>query len=136
MAQIQVTNLTFSYDGSADDVLKDVTFNIDTDWKLGLIGRNGKGKTTLLNLFMGKYEYQGSITTGTRFDYFPYRVSERDTDKTASELIEGWKPTVESWQVMVQMNQLGMDPECLYRPFVTLSVCSNMIIPKIGTKIP
>ena len=121
MAQIQVTNLTFSYDGSADDVLRDVTFNIDTDWKLGLIGRNGKGKTTLLNLFMGKYEYQGSITTGTRFDYFPYRVSERDTDKTASELIEGWKPTVESWQVMVQMNQLGMDSECLYRPFGTLS---------------
>ena len=121
MAQIQVTNLTFAYDGSADDVLKDVTFNIDTDWKLGLIGRNGKGKTTLLNLFMGKYEYQGSITTSTRFDYFPYRVTERDNLRTASELIEEWKPTVESWQVMVQMNELKMDPECLYRPFGTLS---------------
>ena len=121
MAQIQVTNLTFSYDGSADDVLRDVTFNIDTDWKLGLIGRNGKGKTTLLNLFMGKYEYQGSITTSTRFDYFPYSVTGRDSGKTASELIEEWKPTVESWQVMVQMNELKMDPECLYRPFGTLS---------------
>ncbi|MCR5521146.1 MAG: ABC-F type ribosomal protection protein [Lachnospiraceae bacterium] len=121
MAQIQVTNLTFAYDGSADDVLKDVTFNIDTDWKLGLIGRNGKGKTTLLNLFMGKYEYQGSITTSTRFDYFPYRVTERDNLRTASELIEAWKPTVESWQVMIEMNELKMDPECLYRPFGTLS---------------
>ena len=65
MAQIQVTDLTFSYDGSADDVLKDATFNIDTDWKLGLIGRNGKGKTTLLNLFMGRYEYRGTIAAGT-----------------------------------------------------------------------
>ena len=71
MAQIRVNDLTFAYDGSADDVLRDVTFNIDTDWKLGLIGRNGKGKTTLLNLFMGKYDYKGSIQTGTRFDYFP-----------------------------------------------------------------
>ena len=121
MAQIQVTNLTFSYDGSADDVLKDVTFNIDTDWKLGLIGRNGKGKTTLLNLFMGKYEYQGSITTGTRFDYFPYRVTERDNLRTAAELIQGWKPQAESWQILIQMNQIQMDPECLYRPFATLS---------------
>ncbi|MBR5369168.1 MAG: ABC-F type ribosomal protection protein [Lachnospiraceae bacterium] len=121
MAQIQVTNLTFSYDGSADDVLKDVTFNIDTDWKLGLIGRNGKGKTTLLNLFMGRYEYQGVISTSTRFDYFPYQVTEKDNLKTAFELIESWKPGVESWQVMVQMNQLGMDSECLYRPFGTLS---------------
>ena len=81
MAQIQVTDLTFSYDGSADDVLKDATFNIDTDWKLGLIGRNGKGKTTLLNLFMGRYEYRGNIAAGTRFDYFPYQVTESDGNR-------------------------------------------------------
>lgn len=31
MAQIRVTDLSFSYDGSADDVLKEVTFSIDTD---------------------------------------------------------------------------------------------------------
>ena len=121
MAQIQVTDLTFSYDGSADDVLKDATFNIDTDWKLGLIGRNGKGKTTLLNLFMGRYEYRGTIAAGTRFDYFPYQMTESDNKKNAADLIEVWKPQVESWQVLIQMNQLGMDPECLYRPFETLS---------------
>ena len=121
MAQIQVTNLTFSYEGSADDVLKEVTFNIDTDWKLGLIGRNGKGKTTLLNLFMGRYEYRGNIAAGTRFDYFPYQMTESDNKKNAANLIEVWKPQVESWQVLIQMNQLGMDPECLYRPFETLS---------------
>ena len=47
MSQIRVSNLTFAYEGSPYDVLKNVSFNIDTDWKLGLIGRNGKGKTTL-----------------------------------------------------------------------------------------
>ena len=121
MAQIQVTNLTFSYDGSADDVLRDVSFNIDTDWKLGLIGRNGKGKTTLLNLFMGRYEYSGSIKTGCRFDYFPYKVSEAQMNEDAASLIGSWKPQIELWQVLVQMNGLCMDPECLYRPFKTLS---------------
>jgi lincosamide and streptogramin A transport system ATP-binding/permease protein len=121
MAQIQVTDLTFSYDGSADDIFKDVSFSIDTDWKLGLIGRNGKGKTTLLNLFMGRHDYRGSIRTGIRFDYFPYRVSGSDLRKNAEELIEKWKPQVEIWQVLIQMNELKMDPECLYRPFETLS---------------
>ena len=121
MARIQVNDLTFSYDGSADDVLKNITFSIDTDWKLGMIGRNGKGKTTLLNLFMGKYEYTGSISGGGKFDYFPYQVSENDLEKNASDLIESWKPQVEMWQVMIQMNELKMDPECLYRPFGTLS---------------
>ena len=121
MAQIQVSDLTFCYEGSFDDVLRNVSFNIDTDWKLGLIGRNGKGKTTLLNLFMGRYEYKGSIVSSTRFDYFPYSVTESDKEKTASELMEIWKPQIENWQVLVQMDQLGMDPECLYRPFRTLS---------------
>ncbi len=121
MAQIQVNDLTFSYDGSADDVLKDVNFSIDSDWKLGLIGRNGKGKTTLLNLFMGKYDHRGSIRTSVRFDYFPYKVSDADLMQNASDLFEKWKPGIELWQVLIQMNELKMDPECLYRPFGTLS---------------
>ena len=52
MAQIAVNDLTFFYEGGADSVFENATFHIDTDWKLGLIGRNGKGKTTLLNLMM------------------------------------------------------------------------------------
>ena len=37
-------NLTFAYEGSFDDIFENVSFSIDTDWKLGFIGRNGKGK--------------------------------------------------------------------------------------------
>ena len=44
MAQISVNNLTFYYDGSVDNVFENVSFSIDTNWNLGFIGRNGKGK--------------------------------------------------------------------------------------------
>ena len=121
MAQIRVNDLTFSYEGSGDTVLENVNFNIDTDWKLGMIGRNGKGKTTLLRLLMGDHEYTGSITASTGFDYFPYEVTEAELSETADELMAKWKPQVESWQVLVQMNQIQMDAEVLYRPFETLS---------------
>ena len=121
MAEIKVTDLTFSYEDSADTILDGISFHIDTDWKLGFIGRNGKGKTTMLRLLMGDYSYQGSITTSVRFDYFPYPIREEDMEKTASELIPDWKPEIEEWQVLIQMNQIKMDPECLYRPFGTLS---------------
>lgn len=47
MSQINVNNLTFCYEESIENVFENVTFSIDTNWKLGLIGRNGKGKTTL-----------------------------------------------------------------------------------------
>ena len=62
MSIISVKNLTFRYDGSLNNVFENVSFNIDTDWKLGLIGRNGKGKTTFLKLLLGEYEYKGTIT--------------------------------------------------------------------------
>lgn len=121
MAQINVSNLTFAYEGCFDNVFENTSFSIDTDWKLGFIGRNGKGKTTFLNLLLGKYEYSGIISGNTNFDYFPYVVSREDMSKTADELMDTWKPSVESWRVMCEIPELGIDPELLYRPFGTLS---------------
>ena len=37
MSLVSVSNLTFGYDGRLNNVFEDVSFNIDTDWKLGLI---------------------------------------------------------------------------------------------------
>ncbi len=121
MSQINVTGLTFGYEGSFDNVFENVSFMVDTNWKLGFIGRNGKGKTTFLNLLMGKYEYQGTISSNVYFDYFPYVVSENELEKTADELMDKWKPGVENWRVMCELPKLSIDSELLYRPFKTLS---------------
>lgn len=121
MAQIKVTNLTFGYEGSFDNIFENVSFSIDTDWKLGFIGRNGKGKTTFLKLLLGKYEYTGSITTPTVFDYFPYKLEKTDLEKTASDLVEKWKEGVENWRVLCELEMLGVDGEVMFRPFKTLS---------------
>jgi lincosamide and streptogramin A transport system ATP-binding/permease protein len=103
MAQINVSNLTFGYEGSFENVFENVSFSVDTDWKLGFIGRNGKGKTTFLNLLLGKMDYQGSITSNAVFDYFPYVVTGKELDQSASELMEKWKPQVEQWRVMCEL---------------------------------
>lgn len=121
MAQINVTNLTFYYEGSFDNIFENVSFSIDTDWKLGFIGRNGKGKTTFLNLLLGKYEYEGSISTSTRFDYFPYRIKQENLGQCAADFLEQWKPGCEQWRVLCELSQLETDAEVLYRPFGTLS---------------
>jgi len=68
MSLININNLTFSYDTSYDNIFDNVSFQIDTDWKLGLTGRNGRGKTTFLNLLLGKYEYSGTIRASVEFD--------------------------------------------------------------------
>ena len=76
MAQIHVVDLSFSYEGSFEPVFEHVSFSLDSGWKLGFIGRNGKGKTTFLQLLLGKYAYTGAISVSVPFDYFPYQVKE------------------------------------------------------------
>ncbi len=119
MSLISVSHLTFCYEGSFDNIFEDVSFQIDTDWKLGLTGRNGRGKTTFLKLLMGQYEYKGTISHSVRFDYFPFEVSqpERMTLDIAEEILDG----AESWRLFRELSLLEVDSEVLYRPFSTLS---------------
>ena len=121
MSQIDVNNLTFYYEGSSDNIFEHVSFSVDTDWKLGFLGRNGKGKTTFLKLLLGKYEYSGSIHAGVRFDYFPYEIQAEQMECCGAELLEHMKADCELWRVCCELERLGMDTEVLYRPFGTLS---------------
>ena len=119
MSMIQISDLTFSYDTSFDYIFEHVSFQIDTDWKLGFTGRNGRGKTTFLKLLMGEYEYRGSIAASVKFDYFPYPV--KDPTALTVDVLESVDPQYELWKVMKEMSQLGVPDEVLYRPFQTLS---------------
>lgn len=119
MSLIQVSNLTFAYDGSYENIFENASFQIDTNWRLGFTGRNGRGKTTFLNLLLGKYEYQGSISASVSFSYFPYHVA----DKTifAIDVVEEIYPEYQYWQLAREMNALQLDEDVLYRPFEALS---------------
>lgn len=119
MSMIKIENLTFSYPTSYDNIFEDVNIQIDTDWKLGFVGRNGRGKTTLLNLLLGKYEYSGKIHTTVQFDYFPYSVA--DKSQFTNEIFFEIAPAAEEWELMRELSYLDMEADVLYRPFETLS---------------
>lgn len=121
MSQINVSSLTFGYEGSFDNVFENVSFAVDTAWKLGFIGRNGKGKTTFLSLLLGKYEYSGTIDSSVRFEYFPYSLTEEQMKLNASEFISDIKPECEEWRMISELSRLEESAELLYRPFCSLS---------------
>ncbi|MCR1843372.1 ribosomal protection-like ABC-F family protein [Murimonas intestini] len=121
MAQINVSGLTFCYEGSYDNIFENASFSVDTNWKLGLIGRNGKGKTTFLNLLLGKYEYEGSISAPSFFDYFPFEIREKDMDRDTIDVIETVCPGTELWRICTELAGLETDAGLLYRPYSSLS---------------
>ncbi|WP_274654416.1 Lsa family ABC-F type ribosomal protection protein [Paenibacillus humicola] len=119
MSLIKVTDLTFAYDGSYDNIFEHVSLQIDTDWKLGFTGRNGRGKTTFLHLLLGKYEYSGTISSNVSFEYFPFHVEHKEN--LTYDVVESIDPDYEHWRLMREFSLLKLSEDVLYRPFGSLS---------------
>ena len=119
MSLISVSDLTFAYEGSYDNIFERVSFSIDTDWKLGFTGRNGRGKTTFLQLLIGKYAYSGSISASVDFEYFPYAIGEDDW--LTAQVINRACPVYEQWELLRELSLLEVGEEVLSRPFSSLS---------------
>lgn len=119
MSQIKISNLTFAYEGSYDNIFENVSFVIDTDWKLGFTGRNGRGKTTFLNLLLEKYTYEGTIQADVGFEYFPYEI--KDKDLLSINIVDEICPEYNFWELEREFNRLALDTDVLYRPYSTLS---------------
>ena len=115
MALIDIRKLTFEHTGNLEPIFEDLNLQLDTDWKLGFIGRNGYGKTTFLNLLMGKYSYIGTITRPIPMAYFPYSIE--DYNIKTLDLLETIEPNFELWKLQREMNLLETGEDTLYRPF-------------------
>lgn len=119
MAQIQVSHLTFAYDGSPDLIFDDVSFQLDTDWKLGFVGRNGRGKTTLLRILCGQLPDHGAVSAPVAFDYSPFPIP--CESMTPMELAQERNQGGEIWRFLREASLLEIADEALFRPFSSLS---------------
>jgi ATP-binding cassette subfamily F protein 3 len=86
MIAIQLSNVRLIL--GAYTILKDITWSIQDDQKIGLIGLNGAGKSSLFKLIMGEYSPEpGGVLSkarGISIGYLPQQV-ELDPGKTAYE---------------------------------------------------
>ena len=119
MSTIKIENLTFSYYGYVKPVFENVSFSFDTNWKTGLIGRNGIGKSTFFKLLLNQEVYQGKISKSVDFIKFPPNLS--DTSKFGIELYKELISDEEEWKLFRELNMLNIDESLVYREFETLS---------------
>ncbi len=117
--KLNIRDLSFTYDGGYEPVFDHVSFSADTSWRLGLIGRNGRGKTTLMRLMAGCYAYTGDIDLPLRPVYFPFDVP--DPSLPTEEVMRQCAPDAQDWQLAREARGLRIGEEALSRPFSTLS---------------
>ncbi|WP_245998217.1 ATP-binding cassette domain-containing protein [Aquisalibacillus elongatus] len=99
-------------------MFQDVNLNIHESWKLGLVGRNGRGKTTFLKILMDQLDYEGSIHSNLEFEYFPIYP---EKDLTTLDVLLERNPLVEIWEIERELNYMELSHDILYRNFNQLS---------------
>ncbi|GAA3626652.1 ATP-binding cassette domain-containing protein [Lactobacillus hamsteri] len=118
MSNIKITNLSFRYDDASSNIFDNLNLNLDSSWKLGLVGRNGRGKTTFLNLLRNKLHGLGQIQTKLSFSYFPVEIN--DPENITLYELQG-QVDFEQWELERELNLMHADPNLLWQPFDTLS---------------
>lgn len=95
--QIKINNASFGYNG--EDILENITFEINNGDKIGIIGKNGSGKTTILKILTGEIELHqpdnhspvfskiGSPTIGT----LNQMTFDNENETLESELLKCYK---------------------------------------------
>ncbi|QUI23553.1 ABC-F type ribosomal protection protein [Vallitalea pronyensis] len=86
MIECGISNLSKSY--GATKIFENVTFDIKTGERLGLIGGNGTGKTTIMKILMGKEDYEGNVffRKGAKLGYLD-QIPVFEEDYTVKEVL-------------------------------------------------
>ena len=73
MSIMKVSDLTFCYEGSYDNIFENVSFQLDTDWRLGLTGRNGNHAAAALRKYIPSISTKGAAFLRRLFS-IPYNL--------------------------------------------------------------
>jgi len=89
---VAVTGLAYAHPGG-DLLFSDVSFRISPGQHVGLVGRNGVGKSTLLRILAGELTPDdGEYAVGGTIGYMPQDVGVGDEDRTVREMLLSLAP--------------------------------------------
>ena len=110
---IAFADVAFSYDGNIEHALyNNLSFGIDMDSRVAIVGKNGTGKSTLVNLIMGDLlPIRGSISRHTGLKLAKYSQHSADQlpyDKTPLQyFMDRYKEKYPGKEVAFWRQQLG-----------------------------
>ena len=113
MNVLTAENLTKSYGEKV--LFADISFGIEEGEKIGIIGVNGTGKSTLLKILAGvEWPDQGKVTTGNsvRLEYLPQNPEFEETATVLQQVFKGNSPVMKLLrEYELALEKLNDDPD-------------------------
>lgn len=127
---VQFTDVTFAYPNRGGlaqqrNIFEDLSFDLDMESRIALVGANGQGKTTLLKLITGEMAAKGGniiINRRLRFATFSqHHVDQLDMNVSALQFwIQNW-PGSDPQDYRAHLGKYGISGDLALQPIDTLS---------------
>lgn len=122
MSILTLSNICLSY--GITDILKNISFSVNEGEKIGIIGVNGAGKTSLLNIIYGSSQSNSgtvNLRKGTKIGFLRQYIKEEHENKTVYDVIYASLREEYKTKVTGVLKSLGIPEELHTLPLETLS---------------
>lgn len=119
---LHIENLSKSFDDNK--LFSNISFDLKRGEKVALIGENGRGKTTLLNIIMGKVKSDsGKAVLGTNVNIGYYDQEQSDLDYNKTILDEVWDafPDLTTTKIRTALGSFLFTGDDVFKKIETLS---------------
>jgi len=122
---LTMTDVSFTYLGAAGPIFRELNFGLDMDSRVGVVGKNGVGKSSLLNLIIGELEAsQGHVFRNHKVRvaaFTQHHIDTLDFQATPLTHMRGSFPGVKEQDLRAHLGAFGISGNLGLQQIRTLS---------------